>query len=251
MDDVVQKNINDVIKNSENFITERKKQIKIVVPLEEELERIKELENQAKDNDSEDILKKKIIASNSDFCDFYLEVHAKGLWQPFQNVSFKYSHENGLSGIVNADIKVKTEDVTWKSIGANYEGVTEVLSAEIVLEKEYMILPEHKHLYNLYKKDKINQHSVGMVILEMKLAADSSDTNNKAYKDLYDEYIDKIVNKDFVKRYGYFYLVTKARLLEISAVEFGANRITPTLKHTQETINKDIEKRINIINLIL
>ena len=51
--------------------------------------------------------------------------------------------------------------------------------------------------------------------------------DEQGYK-LYNKYIDKIINKKEVEKYGYFFYVAESKLIEVSAVTRGSNPITPT-----------------------
>jgi hypothetical protein len=48
--------------------------------------------------------------------------------------------------------------------------------------------------------------------------------------DFWNKYYKDIINKEFVDEYGFFWVVNEIKLLEVSAVLFGANELTPTLE---------------------
>lgn len=48
-------------------------------------------------------------------------------------------------------------------------------------------------------------------------------------KELYDQYVNQLLNPEKAEQKGYFWLVKEIRLFEVSAVMFGANSLTPTL----------------------
>lgn len=87
-----------------------------------------------------------------------------------------------------------------------------------------------------YKEGVISQHSIGFRYEEIKLAI--REDNNSEEQKLFESYIENIINKDEAIEAGYFYLVDKINLFEISAVLRGANRLTSTLKAKDLTSEK-------------
>lgn len=112
-----------------------------------------------------------------------------------------------------------------------------ILESEII--KEY-----NPKLFNLYKSDRVKQHSIGMQYVKIELAV-----NDEEYKEefaIWQKYYDNIINKDRIDKSGYFWYVSEFKLLEISAVLFGSNELTPTLeigksKPSEDDTYKDIE----------
>ncbi len=54
----------------------------------------------------------------------------------------------------------------------------------------------------------------------------------------WNKYIDTIINKDMVREQGFFWAVKEIKLLENSAVLFGANELTPTLEVGTKNIDE-------------
>jgi hypothetical protein len=50
--------------------------------------------------------------------------------------------------------------------------------------------------------------------------------DDKQYKENWDKYYPQVINKDLVDKYGYFFAVVEAKILENSCVLFGANENT-------------------------
>ena len=66
-------------------------------------------------------------------------------------------------------------------------------------------------------------------------------------KAVYDKYIDDILNKEEVKKDGYFWAVTEAKAIEGSAVPIGSNTITPTIPRKQEPVLTETQIKENAI----
>ena len=86
-------------------------------------------------------------------------------------------------------------------------------------------------VYNMYLKNEIDQHSVGMQYVKIDLAVNSDEEEYKANRETYDKYINEIGNKEEVEKQGYFWAVSEAKLIEISAVLMGSNVLTPTIEN--------------------
>ena len=103
--------------------------------------------------------------------------------------------------------------------------------------------------FEWYKKGVISQHSIGFRYLDIELATREGDGEKE--NQLYINNIDKIINKDEVEEIGYFYLVNKINLFEISAVLRGANRLTSVLKSTDSASEKTAAQLLNKLNFKL
>ena len=55
--------------------------------------------------------------------------------------------------------------------------------------------------------------------------------------------IDRIANKDKAVKQGYFWAVSEAKLIEISAVLEGSNELTQTVPNTEKTPDPEPNKR--------
>ncbi len=62
--------------------------------------------------------------------------------------------------------------------------------------------------------------------------------NDEAFADRYENwklFFPKVINKDRALENGYFWIVKEIQLIEVSAVLFGSNEITPTLEISEPT----------------
>lgn len=103
--------------------------------------------------------------------------------------------------------------------------------------------------FEWYKKGVINQHSIGFRYEDIALAV--REDNGSDEEKLYHTYIDNVINKEEVEEQGYYYLVRKINLFEISAVLRGANRLTSTLKAKDSDSQKTAIEILNNLNFKL
>lgn len=109
--------------------------------------------------------------------------------------------------------------VSWNDLGVNFPGQTQVIYCDSIVREVY-----NEKLYNLYKNKRIKQHSIGLQYVQIALAL--SDPEYKEEYALWLKWIDKIANKDAVVAAGFFWAVAEIKLIEVSAVLYGANEIT-------------------------
>jgi hypothetical protein len=82
--------------------------------------------------------------------------------------------------------------------------------------------------YYLYKDGEIKQHSIGLQYVNVVLCLNSVDAIDYEEKANWDFYYPQVINKEAVEKAGYFWAVKEAKILEVSAVLWGANELTPT-----------------------
>lgn len=143
-----------------------------------------------------------------------------------------HDHKHEVSAIVGDVQDITLPEVNWADLGVSFPGTTQVILFNTYIRKYY-----NKAVYNLYKAKKINQHSIGLQYVTIDLAINDPDYKEEFV--LYQKYINLIANKDFVEKRGFFFVVFEIKLLENSAVLFGANPITPTLEMGKSEATKD------------
>ena len=85
-------------------------------------------------------------------------------------------------------------------------------------------------MFDLYKKGRVNQHSVVMRYVKMFLCINKSEPMYSQEKENWDKYYPQVANKEVADEKGYFWAVTEAKIVEGSAVVKGSNFATPTLE---------------------
>jgi hypothetical protein len=189
-----------------------------------------------------DSIKVRAIINTTMIMDSHKDVHINGIWNKTikENKRIKHiqEHEMKFDKIISdkEDLDIYVKQYTWRDLGYDVEGKTEALVFDSVVKRK-----RNAFMYEQYKQNNVDNHSVGMYYVTIKMAFNSSLEEDSEYKEVWDEHIDDIANKEEVEKNGYFYAVYEAKAIEGSAVAVGSNPITPTVplsKTTKET--KDI-----------
>lgn len=204
--------------------------------------------------DNETSLERTIVGNTYLWMDSHDDVHAKGVFtksvKENKNVFHLHDHEFKITSKVGEPQKTYEQEIAWKDLGVNKSGMTEALFMDTEIFKEY-----NSQIFNEYKNNRINQHSVGMQYVKIDLAV-NDEAYEKEFKTWTDN-IDSLGNPERATEKGYFWLVKEAKLIEISAVLMGSNELTPTqgenktepLQDTQTiepTVVTQIKRRRNI-----
>ena len=194
-------------------------------------------------------IKVRAIINTTKLYDSHGDVHIDQLW----NKSLKETKDNYLvkehnfsfDGIISDNVKAFTKQINWHDLGYNYEGQTQALVYDAIIDKDTM--PD---MFDRYRTGKVKQHSVGMRYIKIDLAV-NDDRYEKEFG-IWEKYFDQIVNKDEVLEVGYFWAVTEAKNIEGSAVVRGSNRVTPTQSIQQvktEPIVKVTQEPVKPLNI--
>jgi hypothetical protein len=193
-----------------------------------------------------DQIKVRAIINTTMIMDSHKDVHIDGLWKKSlkENSRIKHlqEHEMKFDKIISDkdDLTAFTKTYEWKELGYDIEGKTEALVFDSVVKQS-----RNSKMFNEYKNENVDNHSVGMYYVNIKMAINSDDDEYKEEKSIYDKHINDIANKDEVERVGFYYAVYEAKAIEGSAVPMGSNAITPTIQTSKkpiETKESDIEK---------
>lgn len=178
-------------------------------------------------------LKVKVVMNTIGIYDSHGDVHIKDIWKRTLSHSNKklhlQEHKRSFEAVISNDAEAYVKTVSWKSLGAEYEGSTQALIFETVVKAS-----RNPVMFEQYKNGWVNNHSVGMQYVELHMCINSEERWSEDYKKNWDKYIDFVVNKEDVEASGYFWAVTEAKLVEGSAVLFGSNFITPTLENNMK-----------------
>jgi hypothetical protein len=181
---------------------------------------------------SEDVnpteLRVKVVINTTNILDSHGDVHIPGLWNKSlkENKSLLHlqEHKQAFDMLISDEVTASAKMFTWKSLGYNYEGSTQALLFESVIKAE-----DNPYMFDKYRKGKVKNHSVGMYYVKELFAYNSTDKYWAEEKEVYDTYIDQIVNKELAEEKGFFFVVKEAKAIEGSAVLIGSNRATPTI----------------------
>lgn len=185
---------------------------------------------------SEDVdgeINRTIVGNTYYWLDSHGDVHIKDCFtesianRGFKRISHLHDHIHKTTAIVGSFKDVYESKVSWRDLGKDIDGDTVALFADSLIKRIY-----NEKLYELYKDGAINQHSVGMRYIDLDVAV--NDKDDKIGFELWNEIYPLLGNKEKADKYGYFFVVRKAELIEISAVLNGSNEVTPTLDVTEE-----------------
>lgn len=189
------------------------------------------------------VIKRTIIANTYNWLDSHDDVHIENVFErSIKNNSDKvfhlHDHKREVTAKVGKPTSIYEKSISWKDLGVNIEGKTMSLFLDSDIIKEL-----NPAIFNQYFRKEINQHSVGMQYVTLDLAA--NDENNKDEFATWGKYFNRIGNKEKAIEQGYFWAVTEAKLLEVSAVLVGSNELTPTVENIVESPEKKKEERIS------
>lgn len=171
----------------------------------------------------------KVIANTYYWLDSHGDVHVKGCFTKSikENVGkiFHFdNHEHSFNSKVGNVKTVKEVNVNWTDLGVQKDGKTICVIGETELVEDY-----NCQVYDAYKNNEINQHSVGMQYVNLQIAVNNP-AEIEAYK-LWNEVYPMLGNPETADKMGYFWVVKEAKLKEYSCVLWqGSNSLTPTVK---------------------
>lgn len=178
------------------------------------------------------------VINTTKYFDSHGDVHFDGIWNRSlkANVGKLYyveSHSLKIADIIAwpEDVKSFTKMVPWTFLGKDYPGETQALIYEIEDAKI-----DHAGARKVIDGKREMQNSVRMQYVKMRLAVDSDVKDMRENKELYDDRIDLIANKDVVEEFKYFWAVDEAKIFkEGSMVVAGSNDATPNIYSEKES----------------
>jgi hypothetical protein len=197
----------------------------------------------------------KAIINTTNIMDSHDDVHIPGLWTKSlnenKNIMHLQEHDMSFKSIIasNEDLSAYTKYYNWTDLGYEFQGQTQALEFDSNVKKS-----RNKYMFEQYANNYVTNHSVGMQYMKIYLAV--SDADYPEEHEVWNRYINSIVNADLAIGKGYFYAVTEAKIIEGSAVPIGSNQITPTRSVTPkiEQLETELERQVkelkNIINIM-
>ena len=177
------------------------------------------------------VLNVKAAINTTNIMDSHSDVHIPGLWSKSlkerKDLYLIKEHKLAFENIISDEIKASAQSMTWKELGYNYEGKTEVLVFDATIEKE-----RNPYMAEQYAKGRVKQHSVGMQYVKLFLCLNSESKFDQEEKANWDKYISQVANRKDAEAQGYFWAVTEAKAIEGSAVPLGSNYATPVISIT-------------------
>lgn len=185
-------------------------------------------------DDSISELKVKVVVNTTNLLDSHRDVHIPGIWKRTLDHNNKklhlQEHKKDFDKVISNDAEAYTKKVTWKSLGAPFEGSTEALIFDSTVKAT-----RNEEMFKQYKNGWVTNHSVGMAYVDIKTCINSEEKWAAEEKENWDKYYPMVANKEDADAIGYFFAVTEAKLVEGSAVLFGSNWVTPTLENNMKS----------------
>jgi hypothetical protein len=183
----------------------------------------------------------KVIANTYYWLDSHGDVHVKGTFTKSISENkgkiFHFDNHNHSFSAKVGNVKNVTETaVKWRDLNVDKDGSTICVLGESELIEDY-----NCQVFDAYKNNEINQHSVGMIYVSLQLAV--NDENNVEEFKAWNEVFPLLGNPEKATENGYFWIVKEAKLKEYSCVLWdGSNSLTPTLNNKTEAVADTTEK---------
>lgn len=186
----------------------------------------------------------KVALNTAYYIDYDLDMGIEGTWkrsvdQQNGKTFHVVNHDLKVGSVVAypKDVNVTLERVKWSDLGKNYPGETEVLAFESRMTEK-----TQKDAFMAYRDGDDVQHSIRLRYIQLEMAMDSEDPEDKEEKATWDKYYPMAVNKEVADEAGFFWVMKESQVFkEGSTVLLGANEVTPRLK-TQGTHIEDSSK---------
>jgi hypothetical protein len=230
----------EVFKNKNLIIAQKKNAIKhcdVVITTTEFSNNHKteaeKLDQNTVEEPNQDILQAKLVINTTNVIDSHRDCHIPNLWvKSLQETKILYllqEHEMEFDKViadsVKDELKAYTENLAWSKLGYSYQGKTQALIFDTQIKKEV-----NPFMFEMYKKGRVYNHSVGMRYVKLYLCADRNEAEYSQEKENWNKYYPLVINKEVADEKGYFWAVTEAKVIEGSAVIKGSNEYTPVME---------------------
>lgn len=187
--------------------------------------------------DTPDTIYRTLVGNTYNWMDSHDDVHLNNLFgQSIKDrngrIWHRHDHVNQLTAKVGKFSNVYEQTINWTDLGVNKAGQTMALLADSAIKRSYNQL-----IFDSYKDNEIDQHSVGMQYVKIQLAVNNPE--NKEEFDVWNKYIMLLGNQDKAIEKGFFWAVKEAKLIEISCVTEGSNELTGMYNPSKDSVNMD------------
>lgn len=236
--------IASLIKDKENIIKIKKLAYKLTDGFEFQTSKVLSVTKADSTNDTDEIIKRSIIANTYNYLDSHDDVHLDGVFSKTikeNNPFFLHDHKFEVGAQIGNILKSYEQKIAWKDLGINKEGETTSLVHDVEIIKAY-----NEGIFDKYRMGAINQHSVGMMYVKIDLAVDDR-SDSKGF-DLFNKVLPLLGNSEKALEQGYFFVVSEAKLRETSAVLMGSNPLTGIFSDSnKENLQENLIKAIKNI----
>ncbi len=178
----------------------------------------------------------KAVANAANFIDCQMDMLLPDCWKKTikesgplgkDRIYHLKDHRQNTEGVIGKITKLYSQDYLLTDLGVDMIGSTQCLVMESSVKENL-----DEKCFQMYADKIINQHSIGLQYVKLDLAI--NDPNYPAEFEIWNKYFMQVINKDVATGSGYFWVVYEIKLLEVSAVLWGANELTPTIYEVEE-----------------
>lgn len=189
------------------------------------------------------------IANMAGWCDSYMDVLIPDCWaetikeKGASNKQLIYHLKNHIystDAVIGGDVKMRSE---WLDL-SQFNIESDLTQGQALIGNSIVKQSYDKKCYFLYLDDEVKQHSIGLRYVRIYMCINSKDEDYVVEKENWDKYYKYVINKEKVDDKGYFWAVTEIKLLEYSAVLFGANELTTVQEIEKNGAVDDTSKNI-------
>lgn len=187
--------------------------------------------------DTDNSIYRTLVGNTYNWLDSHGDVHLNNVFgtsikERKGRIPHRHDHVNQLTAKVGKFSDVYEQMVNWTDLGINKVGKTMALLADSEIKRNYNQL-----IFDSYKDNEIDQHSVGMQYVKIYLGV--NDPEYKEEFEIWNKYIGLVGNQDKAIDKGYVWFVKEAKLIEISCVTEGSNELTGMYSPSKDSVNID------------
>lgn len=188
-----------------------------------------------------------VVANMAGWCDSYMDVLIPDCWKRTitekgasnkQLIYHLKNHWANTDSVIGGNVSMSSKwiDLAQFNIESDLDQGQALIGTSTV-KKKY-----DAKCFHLYSDDEIKQHSIGLRYIKIFLCMNSEEEMYQYEKENWDKYYKYVINKDKVDGRGYFWAVTEIKLLEYSAVLYGANELTTVQATSKGGPSEDIRQ---------
>lgn len=188
-------------------------------------------------NEDAEVIRVKVVANTAMWFDHDQDVLMPNCWKKsiMENkhlIPHLHDHVFTLEAKVGEVVDIYSQDIPLVELGIEKEGTTQSLVFVTDIMKSY-----NPKIFAMYKNNKISQHSIGLMYVNIELAINDEDYDDE-YKNWVSN-IDNIINKEDAESHGYAWIIREIKLLENSSVLRGSNYLSPTLSNDYKSTDSE------------
>lgn len=238
------KQLHNFLRSNKKELISKKRSLPIkAAPVSMPVHRVNSKSNAFKSNEAVvedlDVLRVKVVANSANWVDSHQDMllpnaPLRSIKNNKHMIPHLHDHVHSVMAEVGDVVDIYLQDISLRELGLDKDGSTQSVIFVTDIKKKL-----NEKVFERYKSGKIRQHSIGLQYMNLELAIDDEDSE-KEY-DFFKKYYDQAINPEQIDKYGYFWIISEYKLIENSAVLFGANELTPTLDNNLKLDDNSFE----------